>query len=665
MPLQVSHGKLGYGETTGVESVASKRDRDVPGRAELVWLVIFVVVGGILRMGWPGITEFKADEARLLVLALDLVEAIRFPLRGISSSVGVPNPAMSVWLFSLPLLLWRHVLAATLFVGLLNTIAVAGCWWFTRRYWGVTAGLAAALMFAASPWAIVFSRKIWAQNLLPFFVMVWIYTAALALVEKRPRAIVVHLVSLAVVVQIHFSAAALVPASLLFLLIFRHRVQWRMVLVGGLLAALTLTPFLIELIRDGADIGDLADAVQASETRTDLGGWRYTWLISTGREIHSLAGAEAYQDYLETVPDIASLQGVWGVMIVAGLGLVTWQAARRMGGQAAEAGLLVLVWGLMPPLVFMRHSFPLFLHYFITTFPAQYIVAGVVVAALSHRVKWLGWVLLGASSAAQVGVWAALLVFLNTQATPGGFGTPLRMQLEAVEVAKKAMVESGAAEILVAGTGESPSVDENAAVHSVLLRSVSHRFVDIERSAVFPSKPAVVLIHQAGGALAELYQVAASDSERIALRAGEGEIIVLTVPPASEAPPAFTFPEPNRLANGVILVGYDNPLRLQDGILWQVHWLTGPPAEADYHFFNHLIDGDGQRLSQADAAAFGAWQWHPGDQVVSRFVLPKPADGTNAFTMRTGMYSFPGMANVPVLDIAGNPWADVVEVSVP
>jgi 4-amino-4-deoxy-L-arabinose transferase-like glycosyltransferase len=615
-------------------------------------------------MGWPGVTEFKADEARLLTLALDLVEGVRFPLRGITSSVGVPNPGMSVWLYSLPLVIWKDVTAAIVFTGFLNTLAIIGCWWFARRYWGALAGVGAAAMFAASPWAIVYSRKIWAQNLLPFFVTAWIISGALALVERRRRAIIAHLVSLAILVQIHFSAVALVPATILFMILFWRRVQWRMVLAGGAVAALTLTPFLVHLGQSGVNLGELVGTAQTAETRIDLGGWRYTWLISTGREIHSLAGAEAYQDYLSKVPDIASLQGVWGVTIIAGLGWLLWRGVRRRGEGSAEAGILVVIWALAAPLVFIRHSFPLFPHYFITTFPAQYIAAGAVVNALAERIRWMGWVLLGSSSAAQVGIWAALLFFLNTHGTPGGFGTPLNFQVKALEIAKTMMAEEGAQEILVAGRGEDPAVDEDAAVYSTLMRSVPHRLVDIRRSAVFPAEPAVVLIPPAGGALRELYAASDTHSERIALRSGEGEILVLALAPG-EPVPAFRFPEPNRLANGVTLIGYDPPVAVTDGMRWQVHWQAGAATKEDYHFFNHLMDKNGHRVSQADAAAFAARQWRPGDRVVSRFILDRPTGAVGPLWMRTGMYVYPAVENVPVVDGMGNPQADAVEVAFP
>lgn len=93
-------------------------------RIEFLLLAVVLIVTAVLRTSYPSLTEFKGDEARLTLLALEMAEGTAFPIRGISSSVGFPNFPMSVWLYSLPLLLWKHVYAATIFTGVLNTLAV-------------------------------------------------------------------------------------------------------------------------------------------------------------------------------------------------------------------------------------------------------------------------------------------------------------------------------------------------------------------------------------------------------------------------------------------------------------------------------------------------------------------------------------------------------------
>ena len=630
-----------------------------------VWLALLAIVflAAVLRMGWPGLTEFKADEARMVSLALDMIEGRRLATRGMVSSVGVPNTPISVWLYALPLMVWRHVYSATLFTGLLNTLAVLGCAWFVRRYWGNAAALTATLMYAASPWAIFYSRKIWAQNLLPALVMAWAISAALALIERRPRFIVGHLLSLALVVQVHFSGLALLPATTILLLIFRQRVNWRLALLGAALAALTVLPYAYDLLCTGLAPSTFLQALGGSPSRVDLASLRDTWLLTLGREIHSLAGAEAFRDYLATVPDISLVHGLWGVLIVAGLAWLARQAWRDRRDPTAQAGLLVLIWALAPPLFFLWHSTPVYPHYFITVYPAPYIAAGVAFALLVRRVRWAGWAALLANCAAQVWVWVALLAFVGTRATPGAFGTPLAIQLQAADAARRLVDEGSAAEVLIAGPGSLGQGDAFALVNTVLLRSVPSRVVNANRSALFPATPSAVLLSQPAAEAAELYLGAATRMVRVPLRAGEGALQVLLVPRGAAPVAESEFDPPYRLANGVQLLGYDAPILRDDGAAqWQIYWRVGSPSAADYHFFNHLLDGQGNRISQADAAAFPAQQWQPGDTVISRFVLPWLDGAAGPLTMRTGMYTYLDIQSVPVLDLAGNPYADAVEI---
>lgn len=627
-----------------------------------------LAITAVLRLSYPGLTEFKADEARLLALALDMADG-RFALRGISSSVGFPNFPMSVWLYALPLLIWPHVYAATLFTGLLNSLAVLAGYWLVRRYWGAQAAMAASLLFAVSPWAVIFSRKIWAQNLLPLFVMGWAIGAALAFVEKRPRWIWPHLFCLAVAVQIHLAALALIPATLLFLLVFRRRVVWRQVFVGAGLAAVTAVPFLVYLWQNRDQISLPAGGEATGGWRLDA--FRYAAMISRGAEIHSLAGPEAFQAYLAGVSWLGTVTWIMGGLLLAGLLWLAWLVWKKRGDRQGEMALIVLGWALLPPLFFtLWRGAPVFLHYFIAVLPAPYIAAGVLLARGAYRVKRpvvrsMIWAGLAALAVAQVWALAALLAFVAQTATPGGFGAPLGRQLAAAERAKTLLAEIGAADVLAVGQGERPDLDEFPAVWNVLLRGAPHRFVDGQQSALFPAGGAVVVLDNALAAEANLYRETAVAAETFPLRPGEGALEILQLPEGAP-PPQAAFDDVVLLANWVNFLGYDLAVA-DDGetAVWQLHWRPADkPDSADYHIFNHLQAADGRRLSQVDAAAFAPWQWQPGDVVVSRFVLPWPGY-SEGLLMRSGMYRYPSLEPVLLLDVAGNPYTDALEILLP
>jgi 4-amino-4-deoxy-L-arabinose transferase-like glycosyltransferase len=663
-------------------SAACSLESNRPSKWIEYLLVGFILLlAGILRMAAPGLTEFKADEARLLTLAYDMADGV-FALRGISSSVGLPNFPASVWLYALPVSIWPHPYAATIFTGFLNTLAVALTYWFVRRYWGVTAALGSSLLYAVSPWAIIFSRKIWAQNLLPFFVLLWVISAALALVEKRPRFLWLHFIALAIAIQIHLAAIALLPATILFLIIFRHNVRWQDVLIGGLLAFLSVIPFAYYLSREHDFIQLLAGA---SGTKIDgglsLNSLRYPVQITLGTQIHSLAGAETFEQYLASVPDLTPVHLIVGVFIVSGLIYLAWNGWKHWRRQQAQVGLMVLIWLAMPALVFFWQWTPIFIHYYIAALPAPFIAAGVTLCQIptfltqlqpnsSLSSKRLALTIVGIilllTAIAQVGALISLQGFVTGRATPGGYGIPLKIKIAAVEQVEDLLSASEAGEVLIAGEGEAPLFDEFAAEWDALLREIPHRFVDVTHGALFPAETTVVLLDgrlEPPLSTSDLYLEAAAETHEVPLRRGEGSYIVLSLPAQAQPAPDIVLEPPILLANWVNLLGYDLPQSMGNGsAVWQVHWRNGNnPDPNNYQFFNHLVNDQGQRISQVDVAAFDPSQWQAGDEMVSRFIMPWPVDSSEQLTMRVGMYRYPSLENVPLLDEAGNPYSDAAD----
>ena len=55
------------------------------------------------------------------------------------------------------------------FIALINTLAVAGCYLLTSRWFGLGPAIVASMLFALNPWAVIFSRKIWHANFTALF----------------------------------------------------------------------------------------------------------------------------------------------------------------------------------------------------------------------------------------------------------------------------------------------------------------------------------------------------------------------------------------------------------------------------------------------------------------------------------------------------------------
>ena len=628
---------------------------------ETMLLLAVLLVAALFRMGWPGLAEFKADEARLLALAWEMADGRAFPLRGISSSVGISNFPTSVWLYAVPLLVWGHVYAAIIWTGLLNTAAVGLTYWLVRRYWGWPSALTAAFMLAISPWAIIHSRKIWAQNLLLPFVLGWGISAGLAFVERRERWLIPMLVCVAIAIQVHLAAVSLLGATAVLLLLFRQRVAWRWVGWGAGGALLLVIPFLIHVVRQGTT--GLITLIEVTE-RSSTGGlsWSpilHTARLTTGWQLHALAGPSAYESYLAQLPPLLMplIWLVWGGAAVGGLGYMAWLAWAGWGAESptvrypAEMSGLALVWLAAAVATFIWFPTPVELHYLLPIYPVPYIAAGVWLAWLGPWLRWRGWAILLASGVGQAWAVWLLLGFVGQVATPGGYGPPVSAYLHTAETAMRWLADTGASEVIIAGTGDDPARDEFAAIWGVLLRDVPRRYVNIEQTALFPQTAAIVVLHPAPTPLMDVYANRFTAERTIPLRPGEGFLTVATLPAGRAPQPGVAYERPLLLANGVNFVGVEGPRPNGDlRLFWQV--AEPNPAGGRYYFYNHVQDALGNPLVQTDVPAPPAGQWRVGDVLVSRFMLRDLEMGIRPLTIRTGMYLYPSLEGLYLLETA-------------
>lgn len=638
---------------------------------EWVALGLIVLLAAVLRLGWPRIAEFKADEAHIAELALDLAQGRALPLQGIMTSVGLPKPPISIYLYAIPFALSSNPMAANLFTALLNVGAVALCWWLGRHYWGPVAGLTAALLFATSPWAVIYSRKIWEPNLMAPFALFYVATGLLGFVECRHWAVVSHLVSLGILAQIHYYGLLLVPLTLVLWWTYRRHVPWRALLAGVIGATCMALPFLWYVATHWHTLHEQLASVAGQAAQWDSEAARIWWMLMSGSHIHSLAGTPAYRDFLQLFPPLEPLHLFSGALAVLGVAWVGLTALRQVAQrrrvsalppEPAAAGVLFL-WAVIPLLAMLRHSTPLYLHYLTILFPAPYLAAGAFLAWAAGQIgrwRWPLWTATTAAALAQGIVVLTLILFVGRTATPGGFGVPLGVLLD---VRDAALAAGGP--VVVIGPGDESWTGVWVSVFDVLLRDTPHRFVDGTRAALLPAAPATLLVTPDTKAARAVYARLGLCGERELIPGRDGEErFCVSHWQADRALDLETVQGPRALDNGAELIAYAAEGDLRGGetvqwwLAWRV-WKTPADPQASYHLFNHLLDAEGRRWAQADSPTVRTRDWQPNDVVVHVLRLEIPADAGNApFQMRTGMYSYPDLRNQPVLDAAGNPAAD-------
>ena len=645
---------------------------------ELILLTIVVLVAAWLRFNSLDQAQFQWDQAEISKWALNMARQREITWIGPISSTKLDTFPVAIWLYAIPYAISYSPVRATGFVSALNLAAVVGCYFLARRWFSREAALTAALLYAVAPWAVIYSRVVWHTVLLPPFGLLHALTGWLAFARGRRWALPAHGLSLAMLVQIHFSALAFVPLTALWALTFYKRIDWRVALVSALLAASTFTPYFItDAQRDWRNARLFTEIMQRpSQTSADAA--RSTWIVTTGSNLQWLTGPDRYPDYLGMTPNIRWLFGVEGGLAFIGGLLALGQAIRqaRTGlSDEAAASLMTVTWLAMPALFLTRNKTGAAPHYFTTTFPAQFILVGWLIgrlASLARRwsrrtmraIQGLLIALAVAIAAAQAYETSAVLQFVTTHDTRWGYGTPIAYEIQAVQTATRLSQQMGETEVILLSEGDDPRMFEMPAVADVLMykSDTPHRSVDIRRALVLPSGPAIhwsTYDMTPGETLLATLTPELAEA-RIPLREGARSFRFYRWSDSEpEIPNMQLLPGgPYTWANGARLVGYRLTGNLHPGetIHWTLVWkVTRPLTEnVQYHWFNHLLDEQGRMLGQHDGPSFLSAYWRTGDTVLNWFDLHIPADAPPGdYGMRVGMYTYPALENIPLLDARG------------
>jgi 4-amino-4-deoxy-L-arabinose transferase-like glycosyltransferase len=372
--------------------------------------------------------EFKADEAEACRLALHALGHSEpgvddyFPTSGTVSSLGFAFPPLFIYVLALPLSIGRNPVAAAGFIAVTNVVAVWLSYVAGKRYFSARVGLVSAALFALSPWAIVYSRKIWAPNLIPICSCLFLIALHAFLVERRPRAALWLVVLVGAAFQFHFSAGLLVVPLVAAFLIGRDTLRWRYLALGFGCLAVLYAPYMWYLAVEG-----YAYEPGGGTTLNALGRFatslRDTFTVGSDDGISHLLGTHSATAFPVSL--------VFGIVSAAGLAASCrgWRASR-----VGQARALLAVWFILPLVALTVLPIKPQRHYFTILYPLPFFGMAVVLQAI-----WQRWVLVGASalaaSLAMLAAWDAKLFRTVDRdgGTPGEYGIAYKYKAEAVK----------------------------------------------------------------------------------------------------------------------------------------------------------------------------------------------------------------------------------------
>ncbi|MBV9543617.1 MAG: glycosyltransferase family 39 protein [Chloroflexi bacterium] len=357
-----------------------------------VGLAAALLLGAVLRLWRLDLTVFERDEGAIVRLAEDLVRLGQVPLSGPYFSQGVPSAPHFMYLIAPIVAVSRDPAFISGAIALANLAGVGAMAWLGWRAFGPTAAITATVLYAVSPWAVFYARRIWQPDILAPMAALLFVALDLAVIDRRAwwGAATFPLAVLAVLV--HPSFATLLPFLVVPFVVLVARRHWWQLLVGLALSVVLTVPTIIhEVQTHWVDYANMR-YYSSLHSAVDLQSVQYLLVLAAGLPAPSAEVTTPPFDHVmpgALVDAGAALEAAFlaGAILLAGMLTLRARGAKRW----RLIGLLL--WLGLPVVLTLRHSLDLHTHYFLVSYPAVFLVMGVAAAWLFEHggqvVRWL------------------------------------------------------------------------------------------------------------------------------------------------------------------------------------------------------------------------------------------------------------------------------------
>jgi 4-amino-4-deoxy-L-arabinose transferase-like glycosyltransferase len=339
--------------------------------------VIIILVALFLRLYNLEYMEFKGDEAFNSFKALKMVENGEIPLTSSKSITGINEPPIFIYLLAIPFLFTNNPVVAAGFIAIMNVIGIIICFFFLKKFADERSALIATAFYAVNPWQILFSRKIWTQNLLAPFIMLFIYFMFNAVYDKKRRQVIPAMIALGFIVQLHLSAAYFIGVFTFSIIWYRERLNWKYIGIGGILFLMMFAPyFFFQFQNSFIDYHGLSSYLDR-KSAFQVEAFNLPFLLATTKGFDYSFGEPSYRRFLDSTTSTPLLDLL--PVVILFFSIIFLHKAWGDKG-------IILYLGISLGALFISLSRTKILnHYFLSILPLIFILKGTFLGWLSRK----------------------------------------------------------------------------------------------------------------------------------------------------------------------------------------------------------------------------------------------------------------------------------------
>lgn len=213
-------------------------------RNETKWFILIFVIASLFRITNLNLMAFQFDEATTLNHVVKFYQQPYLPEIGMLSSIRINNFPFFDYMIIILALPSKNPQIITFFIGLINSLLVGFFYLIIRKFINQRTALFASLFLATSPWAILFSRKLWAQDTLLFFVIPIIFLTFKTQVKKSVKTSFFLFLFLTLLAQIHAQGIFFAISEIILFIIIRTKIYLKYALLGIITGLLFVIPYI-------------------------------------------------------------------------------------------------------------------------------------------------------------------------------------------------------------------------------------------------------------------------------------------------------------------------------------------------------------------------------------------------------------------------------------
>ncbi len=411
--------------------------------------ILIIILAIFLRFYKTELAEFKYDEAYFMQTAKDAIENKQLPLVGSGSSVGTRHPVGFIYLMILLVTVSKNPLIVSGLLALLNVFGIVLLYFLLKRHFSIKTALIACLLVAASPYAVIYSRKIWQPDIVSFFIIIFMFFFYKAIFDKDRKSVILSLVALGVVMQMHTFGLfflAFVP----FLYYYSSKMRARtLFFIGVVLILLMYAPYVrYELTHDFENLKKLSeyskkpahfnsDAFVLSLNSVSTRGYDY---FLGGDSLKQKVFRMTFVDFLAIFVYLYSIGYVVFRTFKKNpdfLSKRTKSLKRLVPIVVSDPKIFfILLWLFIPILILLFPKGGVFPHYLTFTYPAQWVIMAIFFDSLLGKsnnkiIKWAVLIVLLLIVARYTIFTVAVYDYVdNTKYIHADYGTPIKYKID-------------------------------------------------------------------------------------------------------------------------------------------------------------------------------------------------------------------------------------------